>query len=181
MQIIVVFPKMQDAKNIMNALIRHGFDVCLACTTGAQAISKANELDGGVIITGYKVADMYYADLYEYLPKGFELVLMASKAKLDNCYNNSVVCVEMPVRMRELLETLHMISYRYEKTQKKQKKLARKKEEKILINKAKALLMDRNHMSEEEAHYHLQKTSMDAGTAMAEVAEMILSMHDMLD
>ena len=180
MQIIVVFPKQQDAKNIMNAIVKQGFDVVLACTTGAQAISKANELDGGIIISGYKLMDMYYADLYDYLPKGFELLLMASRAKLDNCYNNNIVCVEMPVKMRELVETLNMMLYRYERQKKKQKKLARKAEEKVLINRAKEVLMDRNHMSEEEAHYYLQKTSMDAGTAMTEVAEMILSMQDML-
>ena len=124
--------------------------------------------------------DMYYADLYDYLPKGFELLLMASRAKLDNCYNNNIICVEMPVKMRELIETLNMMLYRYERQKKKQKKLARKAEEKVLINRAKEVLMDRNHMSEEEAHYYLQKTSMDAGTAMTEVAEMILSMQDML-
>lgn len=180
MQIIVVFPKQQDAKNIMNAIVKQGFDVVLACTTGAQAISKANELDGGIIISGYKLMDMYYADLYDYLPKGFELLLMASRAKLDNCYNNNIVCVEMPVKMRELVETLNMMLYRYERQKKKQKKLARKAEEKVLINRAKEVLMDRNHMSEEEAHYYLQKTSMDAGTAMTEVAEMVLSMQDML-
>ena len=159
---------------------KQGFDVVLACTTGAQAISKANELDGGIIISGYKLMDMYYADLYDYLPKGFELLLMDSRAKLDNCYNNNIVCVEMPVKMRELVETLNMMLYRYERQKKKQKKLARKAEEKVLINRAKEVLMDRNHMSEEEAHYYLQKTSMDAGTAMPEVAEMVLSMQDML-
>lgn len=180
MQIIVAFPKLQDAKNIMNAIAKQGFEVVLACTTGAQAISKANELDGGIIISGYKLMDMYYADLYDYLPKGFELVLMASKAKLDNCYNNSIICVEMPVKMRELVETLNMMLYRYERQKKKQKKLARKAEEKAIIAKAKEVLMERNHMSEEEAHYYLQKTSMDAGTALTEVAEMILSMQNML-
>lgn len=180
MQIIVVFPKMQDARNIMNAIVKQGFDVVLATTTGAQAISKANELDGGVIISGYKLTDMYYADLYEYLPKGFELILMASRAKLDNCYNNSIVCVEMPVRMRELIETLNMVAYRYEKQKKKKKKLERKAADKAIIERAKAVLMERNHMSEEEAHYYLQKTSMDAGTALVEVAEMVLSMQNMI-
>ena len=180
MQIIVAFPKLQDAKNIMNAIARQGYEVVLACTTGAQAISKANELDGGIVVSGYKLTDMYYADLYEYLPKGFELLLMASKSKLDNCYNNNIVCLEMPVKMRELVETLSMMSYRYERLEKKRKKQKRKEEDKVKINRAKAVLMDRNHMSEEEAHYYLQKTSMDAGTALVEVAEMILSMQDML-
>ena len=35
--------------------------------------------------------------------------------------------------------------------------------------------MNRNHMSEEEAHRYLQKCSMESGTNMAETAEMVLS------
>ena len=45
--------------------------------------------------------------------------------------------------------------------------------EKKLITEAKALLMERNHMTEEEAHRYLQKTSMDNGTSLVETAEMI--------
>ncbi|HCO28049.1 MAG TPA: antitermination regulator, partial [Lachnospiraceae bacterium] len=36
------------------------------------------------------------------------------------------------------------------------------------------VLMARNHMTEEEAHRYLQKTSMDSGTNMVETAQMIL-------
>lgn len=43
----------------------------------------------------------------------------------------------------------------------------------MLITEAKALLMERNHMTEEEAHRYLQKTSMDNGTSLVETAEMI--------
>ena len=41
---------------------------------------------------------------------------------------------------------------------------------------AKELLMDRNHLSEEEAHRYIQKCSMDSGTNMVETAQMVLSM-----
>ena len=36
--------------------------------------------------------------------------------------------------------------------------------------------MERNHMSEEEAHRYLQKSSMESGTNIVETAEMVLSM-----
>lgn len=36
--------------------------------------------------------------------------------------------------------------------------------------------MVRNHMTEEEAHRYLQKTSMDSGTNLVETAQMVLSM-----
>ena len=39
--------------------------------------------------------------------------------------------------------------------------------------------MERNHISEEEAHRFLQKSSMDSGTNMLETAQMVLTiMHD---
>ena len=54
-------------------------------------------------------------------------------------------------------------------------KKSRSKEQEALIRQAKELLMNRNNMSEEEAHRYLQKSSMDSGTNMVETAEMVLS------
>ena len=54
----------------------------------------------------------------------------------------------------------------------------RSAEEKETINLAKALLMERNHMSEEEAHRYLQKNSMETGTNMLETAQMVLMILD---
>ena len=36
------------------------------------------------------------------------------------------------------------------------------------------LLMERNRMTEEEAHRYIQKYSMDSGTNMVEMAKMVL-------
>ena len=40
----------------------------------------------------------------------------------------------------------------------------------------KKLLMERNQMSEEEAHRYIQKSSMDTGTSIVETAQMVLSL-----
>ena len=40
----------------------------------------------------------------------------------------------------------------------------------------KKLLMERNHMSEEEAHRYMQKCSMDSGNNMVETAKMIFAL-----
>ena len=45
-----------------------------------------------------------------------------------------------------------------------------------VLEEAKALLMERNGMTEEEAHRYIQKCSMDSGTNLVETAEMVLSM-----
>ena len=45
-----------------------------------------------------------------------------------------------------------------------------------VLDEAKTLLMERNGMTEEEAHHYIQKCSMDSGTNLIETAEMVLSM-----
>ena len=46
--------------------------------------------------------------------------------------------------------------------------------ERALIERAKALLMTRNAMTEEEAHHFLQKKSMDQGAKLVQVARQVL-------
>lgn len=52
----------------------------------------------------------------------------------------------------------------------------RSAEEDFVIQRAKEILMSRNHMTESEAHKYLQKCSMDSGTNVVETAQMVLSM-----
>ena len=52
----------------------------------------------------------------------------------------------------------------------------RSDEDRKVLDEAKALLMERNGMTEEEAHRYIQKCSMDSGTNLVETAEMVLSM-----
>ena len=42
------------------------------------------------------------------------------------------------------------------------------------ISNAKMMLMQRNHLSEDEAYRYIQKLSMDSGTNMVETAQMLL-------
>ena len=76
--IIVVFPKAENASNIRNILIRSGYQVAAVCTSGAQALQAADDLDEGVVVCGYKFTDMLYSQLKEDLPAGFEMLLVAS-------------------------------------------------------------------------------------------------------
>ena len=39
--VVVVFPKIEDAKSIRNLLVRNGYDVYAVCSSGAQALSAA--------------------------------------------------------------------------------------------------------------------------------------------
>lgn len=179
--IIVVFPKADDAKNIKNLLVRNGFAVAAVCTTGAQALSQADGLNEGIVICSYKLVDMVYRELNELLPPGFEMLLMASSHYLEECRGNDIVCLAMPLKVHDFISTVSMITENMERRRRKrrQQPAVRSREETSAIAEAKELLMGRNNMTEEEAHRYLQKCSMDSSTNMVETARMVLSMMKM--
>lgn len=176
--IIVAFPNRDIAAGIRNLLVKGGMTVTGVCTSGAQAMNFADALDEGIIVCGYKLKDMMYTDLREYLPESFEILLVASKEKWDTGLMEGVTGLPMPIKAYELLDTLQMMSENMEQRRKKRRteKRTRNLKQQAVVKEAKALLMERSHMSEEEAHRYLQKNSMDSGTTMAETAEKILSM-----
>ena len=77
--IIVVLPKLEEAKGVKSILVRSGFQVTGICTTGTQAISQVDGLNDGIVICSYKLADMIYTELHDDLPEGFEMLLMADR------------------------------------------------------------------------------------------------------
>ena len=175
--IIVAFPKQDTARNIKKILMQNGHHVDAVCTTGAQALQNANELDGGVMVCGYRFVDMMYTELREYLPDTFEMLVIASPDKWGDGIVNGVVGLTMPLKVHDLLSTLNMMLQAIERRRKKRnaKPKARSEKEQALLREAKVLLMNRNNMTEDEAHHYLQKCSMDSVTNMVETAQMVLS------
>ncbi|MDD3797035.1 MAG: ANTAR domain-containing protein [Lachnospiraceae bacterium] len=176
--IVVVFPKPDDARNIRNLLVRNGYSVTAVCTSGMAALQAADNLNEGIVVCGYKYPDMLYNQLYESLPRTFAMLLMASERVISEGIPEGIISVCMPLKVHDLMDTLELLSDEVERQRRKRKSMPRRKneEEQKQIKEAKELLMERNQMSEEEAHRYLQKTSMDSGTNIVETAQMILSL-----
>lgn len=176
-KIIVAFSKMEEAKNIKSVLARNGFDVIAAGTSGAYTISAADEIDSGIIICGYKLADMLFMELKDCLPRGFRILLVASERYWMECEDKDVVFLPTPVKVHSLLETLQMMIETSRKQHQSKSISMRSKEEQEIILKAKRLLMEKNAMSEEDAHRYIQKCSMDSGNSLVETAHMVISFY----
>lgn len=176
--IIIALPKLEDAKGIRNILMKSGFSVTAVCTTGAQVLSQIDEWNDGIIICGYKLTDMMYSGLHECLPKGFDMLMMASQNVMNDCLDNNIVCLSMPLKVHDMVNTVSMMTQAIMRRRKKAKLKPKERndEERALIKEAKELLMNRNNMTEEEAHRYIQKCSMDSCTNMVETAQMVLSM-----
>ena len=179
-EVIVVFPQAKDGQGIRNLLMRNGYQVGAVCTSGAQAKAYMDNIDYGIVVCGYKFADMMYRDLYEDMGQTFEMLLLASRQKLQEGVPVGIVCVEMPLKSFEFMITLERMMSALERIKKKnkQKPKERNASQKAIIDRAKELLMKKRHYSEEEAHRYIQKASMENGTKMIETAQMILQLMD---
>lgn len=176
--IIIVLPKQEDGKSIRNLLARRGYDVAAVCTLGAQVLNYIDMMNDGIIISGYKFSDMHYFELRDLLPPDFDMLLLASPRVCSECSTQGVLCVTMPLKVQDLMSTLEMMCMNQMRRRKKRKAKPRVRteaEQKVLWE-AKGLLMERNHMTEEEAHRYIQKCSMDSGTSLLETAHMVIAM-----
>lgn len=178
MNIIVVFPKIENAKSVRGILQKSGYTVDAVCSSGAQALRAANDLDSGIIICTYRLPDMVYSELYEYLTPRYDMLLIGTQRQIEERETEDIVGLGTPLKVHELLQTVAMMAevFARKKKKRRQKPKTRSVEEKRRIDQAKTLLMERNHFSEEEAHRYLQKRSMENGTSLIETAQMIVSL-----
>ena len=152
----------------------HGFSHVFAYPTASALLQEVNQYSCGLVISGYRLKDMYYRELAESLPPYFDLVLMGSASTISEA-DAGILSLATPLKVYDLVNTVGMVLTQLERRlrQKKQPKKRSQREENYIRN-AKFLLMERNHLSEEEAHRYIQKSSMDSGTNMVETAQMIL-------
>lgn len=171
--VVVVLPKPENGKKIKKILTDHGVEKVFACQTASSALQEISGHDFGLVLCGYRLKDMYYTELAECLPKGFELVLLGSADAVSQT-DGRILSLTVPVKVYDLVNTVGMVLKNLEQREKKGKK--RTEREENYIRNAKFLLMDRNHLTEEEAYRYIQKTSMNSGTNMVETAQMLLTL-----
>ncbi|HIY18251.1 MAG TPA: ANTAR domain-containing protein [Candidatus Blautia avistercoris] len=176
--VIIVLPKIEDGKKIRDILVRRGFQVDAVCSSGARVLSELSQIPAGIVISGYRLKDMYYTQLADYLPSMVEMVLVGSPRVVAEC-GAGIAAITTPIHVSDLVNTLEMMQAQlYRRLQKKKtKKKQRSEKEQNYINRAKHLLMERNHLTEEEAYRYLQKCSMDSGTNLVETAQMVLLLN----
>ncbi|WP_026506716.1 ANTAR domain-containing response regulator [Butyrivibrio sp. MC2013] len=180
---ILAFAKEGDSDTFKRILARRGVMVQECCSSGARALSAMEDLERGIIICGYRLNDMVWSELADYLSPDFQMLVIASPARMGECgLPEGVLFLPTPVTASTFLSTLDMmvsslIQKEKEKKKKKKEQTAKSPKEQKLIDEAKALLMERHQFSEKEAHKYLQKYSMDTGRTISETASMIISLY----
>lgn len=179
--VIVAFSRPEDVKSIKNILTRSGFQVIASCNSGAQALACVEDLHSGIIVCGYRLTDMMFSDLHENLSPEFPMLMVSSPNKWTSRMPEDIVCLPMPLKIHDLVSTLEMMIQSQTRRRKKQRQQPKQRsdEERTIVSQAKNLLMERNNMTEEEAHRYIQKCSMDSGTNLVETAQMVMSLMNL--
>lgn len=176
--VIVAFQKADHAKSIKNILMRSGFHVVAVCNSGAQVLASAEGLNSCIVVCGYQLPDMLFAELHDFLPADFSMLLISSPSKWARRIAEDIICLPMPLKVHDLLEAMEHMADQQARSRRKRRQQPRQRTEaeQALLMEAKRLLMNNNNLTEEEAHRYIQKNSMDSGTDILETAQKVISL-----
>lgn len=171
-QVIVAFERQSNREKLRELLEGSGEFSCLLCHSGAQVKRAVSKLRPGIIVCGFKLADESCEALYADLPPRCAMLMVAPQNRLELCETEGIFKLPAPIRRAELLASLRMLAQFTRGPG--HSPAQRTAEERALVEQAKAVLMDRHAMTEEQAHRFLQKTSMDHGARLADTARWVL-------
>ena len=95
----------------------------------------------------------------------------------DKLAAHGVFVLAKPTSRQVITTALAFLASARERLRKNEKKtisIEEKMEEIRIVNKAKWILIDREHMTEEEAHRYIEKTAMDTCVSKRTIAEKII-------
>ena len=177
--ILIAMPRTTDSEHLSDMIRKKGllYDVEI-CNTAAEVLRISNDRDFGLVICTKKIFEMGYVELSGYLPNFFGMIILTKDMTVET-FSESVVKLNLPVRPSELFATIEMVAGINERRIRKKKKAPPRRSyaEQKVIDSAKAILMDRNGLTEPEAFRYIQKCSMDTGRTLVESAQMVLMLN----
>ena len=132
--------------------------------------------------------------LLSLLSDDYDVLMLGSPVNLESAYGHQegLYTLPLPLQAEDLVSSVRMLletrQFCRDTTRSKHKPketggsesdpAVRKPEEQRIIDQAKALLMSRNYLSEQEAHRFLQKASMDTGSRLVDMAKTVLESQE---
>ncbi len=114
-QIVVAFENENNRKRICDILETNGMQVKVSCRSGSEAIRAILKMSGGIVISGYKLAEMTAADL-AYDLNGIAIVLtIAAPQQLELCVNENMFKLPTPFSRGDLVSSVRMLLQMQEK------------------------------------------------------------------
>ena len=147
--------------------------------TGEEALAGAP--DGALLLTSWRLPDMTGPELAGKLQAACTMMIVPGDYDPQELEGIDVLTLHNPISQDALIQAVRAMCYCGKKLHalgKKAQKLERQLADRKIIERAKGKLMDALHLTEREAHYRIQKTSMDTGRRIADVAQEILNSEE---
>ena len=114
-----------------------------------------------------------------------QIVLLAGREIFDHvvyrCNCDNIYVFSLPLRRQTLAEVFRIFLVMYGRSARRDAELDRLRtrvNEMSLVARAKCLLIERERMTEEEAHHYLERRAMDSGLSKREAAEDVIRRYD---
>ena len=172
-KVIVAFESEKSCWRIKEILESTGTAACIVCRSAAEVKRVVSKQRITTVVCGYKFPDDSAQGLFEDLPPTCSMLLVAVQSLLEQCENGDIFKLATPVPKGDLLASVRMLLQMGRRLEKFVRP-RRPEGEQAVVDRAKALLMARHGMTEEQAHRFLQKKSMDSGRKLIQTARTVL-------
>lgn len=176
MKRLVIAAPENVARRLTGILSTAGIAPSCVCHAGAQALESVGQ-GGALLLTTYRLPDMAGGELARKLGEESEVLMIVPQDYAEEEDADNVMTLRNPISQDALVQAIRALAHclgRMERLRQRADKLERTLEDRKIIDRAKGRLMDTLHLSEAEAHYRIQKQSMDSGRRIADVAREIL-------
>lgn len=176
MERLVIAAPENVARRLTGILSTAGIAPSCVCHAGAQALESVGQ-GGALLLTTYRLPDMAGGELARKLGEESEVLMIVPQDYAEEEDADNVMTLRNPISQDALVQAIRALAHclgRMERLRQRADKLERTLEDRKIIDRAKGRLMDTLHLSEAEAHYRIQKQSMDSGRRIADVAREIL-------
>lgn len=182
-RIMVVDDESIIRMDLKEMLLESGYDVIAEANSGDAAIELAAKHRPDLIIMDVKMPGMSGIKASRIIQQSFGIPVMLLTAYsrdelIEEAKNSSVVgYLVKPISKRSLIPAIEIALanlQRFETMNSKNKELVNQIENQKKIQQAKGILMERYHLSEDEAYRQLQLYSMTNHKKMKEVAEYVI-------
>lgn len=175
-RIILAFSSDTAASKIRAMLEGTGHNVSHSvCHSGAELSRTVHSYDEVLIIMGFKLPDMTVNHIYENLHTGCKIISIVKAEHVEDIEYEEILAMPLPISRQRLVSSINML---FGSISEHKKDITRTPEEERLINQAKLFLMERYHMTEQQAHRFIQKRSMDVGAKSVDTARSILNIDE---
>ena len=168
-RIVVAGSSEQSRTQLARLLSSSGYPVYRLCTHAAELRRVLNECDDGLLILAGPMPDCSTDELYWDYGTQVQILLIAKAPALEACEETGIFRLALPASQQAVLGAVEMLTQLHQMRLPKRSADSRKQ-----VEEAKALLMQRDGLTEPQAHRALQQYAMNHGMRMADYAAQII-------